>query len=185
MTPTTVPRRYICRGLGNSVLRRCPWRKRKQNDEELRCALAEFRIAHGFPQRFQRLEPRGSLDHTQAHAFRGAGDPPPRHHQPAVFTSMGRSDFSTDVEPSSFASPTLPAEADLLRSLEIRMINRRFPQYHPDRGWILGVALTGMLALIRSALRGFTRVICCSVPSASFLHAPRGIMQLPLAHSCL
>ncbi len=74
--------------------------QRKLNDEELRDPLAEFRIAHGLPQRFQRLEPRSSLDHTQAHAFLGAGDPPPRHRQLAVFASMGRSDFSTEVEPS-------------------------------------------------------------------------------------
>ena len=38
--------------------------QRKLNDEELRDAHAEFRIAHGLPQRFQRLEPRSSLDHT-------------------------------------------------------------------------------------------------------------------------
>ena len=76
--------------------------QRKLNDEDLRDALAEFRVAHGLPQRFQRLEPRSSLDHTQAHAFLGAGDPPPRHRQMAVFASMGRSDFSTEVERSSF-----------------------------------------------------------------------------------
>jgi hypothetical protein len=74
--------------------------QRKLNDEELRDALAEFRIAHGLPQRFQRLEPRSSLGHTHAHAFLSAGDPPPRHRQLAVFASMGRSDFSTEVEPS-------------------------------------------------------------------------------------
>src|SRR6266404_8136259 len=51
---------------------------------------------------------------------------------------------------------------------------RRLPQYHSDRGWILGVALTGMLAQIRSALRGFTCVRCCSVPPASSPHALAG-----------
>src|SRR3989442_6279144 len=49
---------------------------------------------------------------------------------------------------------------------------RRLPQYHSDRGWILGVALTGTLTLIRSALRGFTRVRCCSTPPAS---SPRAL----------
>src|SRR5450759_1319011 len=51
---------------------------------------------------------------------------------------------------------------------------RRLPQYHSDRGWILGVALAGMLALIRSALRGFTCVRCCSMPPASSPHALTG-----------
>src|ERR1017187_6147185 len=51
---------------------------------------------------------------------------------------------------------------------------RRLPQYHSDRGWILGVALAAMLALIRSALRGFTCVRCCSMPPASSPHALTG-----------
>ena len=51
---------------------------------------------------------------------------------------------------------------------------RRLPQCHFDRGWILGVALTGMLAQIRSALRGFTCVRYCSVPPASSPHAFAG-----------
>jgi hypothetical protein len=51
---------------------------------------------------------------------------------------------------------------------------RRLPQYHSDRGWILGVALASMLALIRSALRGFTCVRCCSMPPASSPHALAG-----------
>jgi hypothetical protein len=51
---------------------------------------------------------------------------------------------------------------------------RRPPQYHSDRGWILGVALTGTLTWIRSALRGFTRVRCCSTPPASSPHALAG-----------
>src|ERR1035437_4873794 len=51
---------------------------------------------------------------------------------------------------------------------------RRLPQYHSDRGWILGVALAGLLALIRSALRGFTCVRCCSMPPASSPHALKG-----------
>src|ERR1019366_7740569 len=51
---------------------------------------------------------------------------------------------------------------------------RRLPQYHSDRGWILGVALAGMLALVRSALRGFTRVRCCSMPPASSPHSLTG-----------
>jgi len=49
-----------------------------------------------------------------------------------------------------------------------RLSGRRFSE--------LGVAFTGMRALIRSALREFTRARCCSVPPASSLHA--------LAESC-
>jgi hypothetical protein len=87
--------------------------------------------------------------------------------------SMRRADFSTGMGAFfvAFFDPTVP---DLWRSLEVRMTNvRPLPSPIPlDRGWILGLALTGTLTLISSALRGFTCVRCCSTPPAS---SPRAL----------
>src|SRR6516165_12573523 len=55
---------------------------------------------------------------------------------------------------------------------------RRLPQYCSDCGWISGIALVRTLASIRPALRGFTRIRCCSLSPASFPRALTGTSLL-------